>query len=45
MLVTIDEHGAFDKDGKSREIHQSKIDAARTTLEFAEAAAIKFQKA
>ena len=39
--VTIDDGtGAFDKDGKSITLEQSKIDAARTTLD-AEAAAIK----
>ena len=35
-----DETGAFDKDGKSVTLEQSKIDAARTTLD-AEAAAVK----
>jgi len=41
--VTIDDGlGAFDKDGKSVSIEQSKIDAARTTLN-AEAAAIKYK--
>ena len=41
--VTIDDGtGAFDKDGKSITLEQSKIDAARTTLD-AEAAAIKYQ--
>ena len=34
--------GAFDKDGKSVTLDQSKIDAARTTLD-AEAAAIAYQ--
>lgn len=34
--------GAFDKDGKSITLEQSKIDAARTTLD-AEAAAIAYQ--
>jgi len=41
--VTIDDGtGAFDKDGKSITLEQSKIDAARTTLD-AEAAAIKYK--
>ena len=41
--VTIDDGtGAFDKDGKSVTLDQTKIDAARTTLN-AEAAAIKYQ--
>ena len=41
--VTIDDTaGAFDKDGKSVTLDQSKIDAARTTLD-AEAAAIAYQ--
>ena len=41
--VTIDDGtGAFDKDGKSITLEQSKIDAARTTLD-AEAAAIAYQ--
>jgi hypothetical protein len=41
--VTIDDGtGAFDKDGKSITLEQSKIDAARTTLN-AEAAAIAYQ--
>ena len=34
--------GAFDKDGKSITLEQSKIDAARTTLD-AEVAAIAYQ--
>jgi len=34
--------GAFDKDNKSISLEQSKIDAARTTLD-AEAAAVKYQ--
>tara|TARA_R100000329_G_scaffold41377_1_gene38627 strand:- start:105 stop:416 length:312 start_codon:yes stop_codon:yes gene_type:complete len=34
--------GAFDKDGKSVTLEQSKIDAARTTLD-AEAAATKYK--
>ena len=37
-----DSTGAFDKDGKSITLEQSKIDAARTTLD-AEAAAIAYQ--
>ena len=37
-----DETGAFDKDGKSVTLEQSKIDAARTTLNT-EAAAIAYQ--
>ena len=37
-----DATGAFDKDGKSITLEQSKIDTARTTLD-AEAAAIKYQ--
>ena len=42
-VVTIDDGtGAFDKDGKSITLEQSKIDAARTTLD-AEAAAIAYQ--
>tara|TARA_R100000278_G_scaffold8162_1_gene10320 strand:+ start:1379 stop:1708 length:330 start_codon:yes stop_codon:yes gene_type:complete len=42
-VVSIDDSaGAFDKDGKSVTLEQSKIDAARTTLN-AEAAAIKYQ--
>ena len=41
--VSIDDGtGAFDKDGKSISLEQSKIDAARTTLD-AEAAAIAYQ--
>jgi len=41
--VTIDDGtGAFDKDGKSITLEQSKIDAARTTLD-AEAAAVKYK--
>ena len=41
--VTIDDGtGAFDKDGKSISLEQSKIDTARTTLD-AEAAAIAYQ--
>ena len=37
-----DETGAFDEDGKSVTLEQSKIDTARTTLD-AEAAAIKYK--
>ena len=41
--VTIDnDTGAYDKDGKSIALEQSKIDAARVTLD-AEAAAIAYQ--
>ena len=41
--VTINDiTGAFDKDGKSITLEQSKIDAARTTLD-AEAAAVKYK--
>ena len=41
--VTIDDGtGAFDKDGKSVTLEQSKIDAARTRLD-AEAAAVKYK--
>ncbi len=36
------ETGVFDKDGKSITLDQSKIDAARTTLD-AEAAAVKYK--
>ena len=42
-VVTIDDSaGAFDKDGKSVTLVQSKIDAARTTLDT-EAAAVKYK--
>ena len=42
-VVSVDDGtGAFDKDGNSVTLDQSKIDAARTTLN-AEAAAIKYQ--
>ena len=42
-VVTVDDGtGAFDKDGKSITLEQSKIDAARTTLD-AEAAAVKYK--
>ena len=41
--VTInDETGAFDKDGKSVTLEQSKIDAARTTLD-ADYAKVKYK--
>ena len=42
-VVSIDDSaGAFDKDGKSVTLEQSKIDAARTTLDT-EAAAVKYK--
>ena len=42
--VTIDDGtGAFDKDGKSVTLEQSKIDAARTTLD-AEYAALEYSR-
>ena len=42
-VVSIDDGaGAFDKDGKSVSLDQSKIDAARTTLND-EAAAVKYK--
>ena len=42
-VVSIDDGaGAFDKDGKSVNLDQSKIDAARTTLND-EAAAVKYK--
>ena len=42
-VVSIDDGaGAFDKDGKSVTLEQSKIDAARTTLDT-EAAAVKYR--
>jgi len=42
-VVSIDDSaGAFDKDGNSVTLEQSKIDAARTTLD-AEAAAVKYK--
>jgi len=42
-VVSIDDsRGAFDKDGKSVTLEQSKIDAARTTLNT-EAAAVKYK--
>ena len=43
IVVRIDDiTGAFDKDGKSVTLDQTKIDAARTTLD-AEAAAVKYK--
>ena len=43
IVVSInDSLGAFDKDGNSVTLEQSKIDAARTTLD-AEAAAVKYK--
>ena len=42
-VVSIDDGtGAFDKDGKSVTLEQSKIDSARTTLD-AEALAVKYK--
>ena len=42
-VVSVDDGaGAFDKDGKSVTLEQSKIDTARTTLD-AEAAAVKYK--
>ena len=42
-VVTVDDStGVFDKDGNSITLEQSKIDAARTTLD-AEAAAVKYK--
>ena len=42
-VVSIDDStGAFDKDGKSVTLEQSKIDTARATLD-AEAAAVKYK--
>jgi len=42
-VVTVDDvTGAFDKDGKSVTLEQSKIDTARTTLNT-EAAAVKYK--
>ena len=42
-VVTInDDKGAFDKDGNSVTLEQSKIDTARTTLDT-EAAAVKYK--
>ena len=44
IVVTInDSTGAFDKDGKSVTLEQSKIDAARTTLN-AEYAALEYSR-
>ena len=40
VAIVDDGVGAFDKDGKSITLEQSKIDAARVTLD-AEAAAVK----
>ena len=43
-VVTIDDGtGAFDKDGKSVTLEQSKIDAARTTIN-AEYAALEYSR-
>ena len=42
VVMVDDDAGAFDKDGKSVTLEQSKIDAARTTLD-AEAAAVKYK--
>jgi len=42
VVAISDDLGAFDKDGKSVSLDQSKIDSARATLD-AEAAAIKYQ--
>ena len=42
VVIIDDGTGAFDKDGKSVTLEQSKIDSARTTLD-AEAAAIAYQ--
>ena len=43
-VVSIDDSaGAFDKDGKSVTLEQSKIDAARATID-AELAATKYQR-
>jgi len=41
-VIIDDSTGAFDKDGKSITLEQSKIDTARTTLD-AEAAAVKYK--
>ena len=41
-VIIDDSTGAFDKDGKSITLDQSKIDAARTTLD-AEVAAVKYK--
>ena len=41
-ITIFDSTGAFDKDNKSISLEQSKIDAARTTLD-AEAAAVKYK--
>ena len=42
VVMVDDSSGAFDKDGNSVTLEQSKIDAARTALD-AEAAAIKYK--
>ena len=42
VISISDENGAVDKDGKSVTLDQSKIDAARVTLD-AEAAAVKYK--
>ena len=42
VVTIVDTAGAFDKDGKSVTLEQSKIDTARTTLD-AEAAAVKYK--
>ena len=42
VAIVDDGVGAFDKDGKSITLEQSKIDAARVTLD-AEAAAVKYK--
>ena len=42
VVMIDDDAGAFDKDGKSVTLEQSKIDAARVTLD-AEAAAVKYK--
>ena len=42
VIFIDDSAGAFDKDGKSVTLEQSKIDAARVTLNT-EAAAVKFK--
>ena len=43
VVCVNDDLGAFDKDGKSVTLDQSKIDAARTTMD-AELAATKYQR-
>ena len=42
VVIIDDSAGAFDKDGNSVTLEQSKIDAARVTLD-AEAAAVKYK--